>query len=321
MLESSDQTRLFTHSRRPQWGVGLLTGEGENRRSIRFQDGKLRAFRSDFYHMLEEFEGSDAVIATVASELQATHDAQSQVERRLKQAAEQPPLMTFDEQIRVFEKLFPGGFQGPAWQDEWRAPLEDASARKRHVNPAVSLATELLSAEALADKTGEDVLNAAIKVLQLTKLASPSKLVKPLAEAGDTVETASEIGNAIRDLLHGEAKYEDRLRAFVMILDGANVEAVTWPLVTLIPSLAQPQDHVAVQHRPFALQARSLDPSAAVPKAPSPIGYSRFQKLAHTVRDRLIQRGHTPADLIDVRGFIWETLRPRGVQTLDQIRL
>ena len=69
------------------------------------------------------------------------------------------------------------------------------------------------------------------------------------------------------------------------------------------------------------IQARSLDPSAAVPKAPSPIGYARFQKLAHTVRDRLIQRGHAPADLIDVRGFIWETLRPRGVQTLDQIRL
>lgn len=321
MLESSDQTRLFTHTRRPQWGVGLLTGEGENRRSIRFQDGKLRAFRADFYHLLEEFDGSDAVIATVASELQATHDAQSQVERRLKQAAEQPPLMTFDEQIRVFETLFPGGFQGPTWQDEWRAPIDDASARKRHVNPAVQLAAETLSAEALADKTGEEVLALVIKVLQLTKLASPSKLVKPIAETGDSYESATALGNAIRELLHGEDKFEDRLRAFVMTLDGTSIEAVTWPLVTLIPALAQPAVHVAVQHRPFALQARSLDPSAAVPKAPSPIGYARFQKLAHTVRDRLIQRGHAPADLIDVRGFIWETLRPRGVQTLDQIRL
>ncbi|MEC7949132.1 MAG: hypothetical protein VX265_16300 [Myxococcota bacterium] len=321
MLESSDQTRLFTHSRRPQWGVGLLTAEGENRRSLRFQDGKLRSFRSDFYHLLDEFEGSDAVIATVASELQATHDAQSQVERRLKQAAEQPPLMTFDEQVRVFEHLFPGGFTGPTWQDEWRAPIDETSARKRHVNPAVALATETLSAEHLADKTGEEVLALAIEVLKLTKLASPSKLVKPLADAGDTHESATEIGNAIRELLHGEGKFEDRLRTFVMTVDAAQVESVTWPLVTLIPALAQPHDHVAVQHRPFALQARSLDPSAAVPKAPSPIGYSRFQKLAQTVRDRLTQRGHTPADLIDVRGFIWETLRPRGVQALDQIKL
>jgi len=321
MLDTTDQTRLFTHSRRPQWGVGLLTDEAENKRSLRFQDGKLRSFRADFYHLLEEFEGSDAVIATVASELQATHDAQSQVERRLKQAAEQPPLMSFDEQVRVFETLFPGGFTGTTWLDEWRSPVDEGEARKRHVNSAVALAQETLSAEALADKTGEEVLALAVAVLKLTKLASPSKLVKPLSEAGDSHESATELGNAIRELLHGEAKYEDRLRSFVMTLDGANMESVTWPLVTLLPALAQPNEHVAVQHRPFALQARSLDPSAAVPKAPSPIGYSRFQKLAHTVRDRLVQRGHTPADLIDVRGFIWETLRPRGVQTLDTIKL
>ena len=67
MLDTTDQARLFTHSRRPQWGVGLPTDEAENKRSLRFKDGSPQ-LRADFYHLLEEFEGSDAVIATVASE-------------------------------------------------------------------------------------------------------------------------------------------------------------------------------------------------------------------------------------------------------------
>ena len=103
-----------------------------------------------------------------------------------------------------------------------------------------------------------------------------------------------------------------------MTLDGANLESLTWPLVTLIPALAQPQEHVAVQHRPFALQARSLDPSAAVPKAPSPIGYSRFQSRSHRPGPSGAARSHSGRP----HRRPWLHLgdpRPRGVQTLDQI--
>ena len=195
------------------------------------------------------------------------------------------------------------------------APIDEGEARKRHVNSAVALAQASLTAEALADKTGEEVLAQAAPS-SADQFCSPSKLVKPLSDAGDTHEAATEIGNAIRELLHGEDKYEDRL----CLRDDPDGKP-------RVPHLAAGDAHPRTRTAPgargrpasaLALQARSLDPSAAVPKASSLIGYSRFQ-LAHTVRDRLVQRGHTPADLIDVRGFIWETLRPRGVQTLDQI--
>lgn len=311
--------RLYTHSRREQWGVGILTDEADGKRSIRFQDGKLRRFKEEYYHLLDEYDASDAVIATVAEELIATHDAHNQIERRRKQAAEQPPVMSFDEQVRVFEHLFPGGFQGDTWLDECRRPTDEGGHRKRHVEAALTKAQEILTKEALEGKLSEEIIAAVVEVMQLTKLASPSKLVRPFQEAAEN--NTEELGNAVLALLHGEESYDDRMRAFVMALDAAGIGNVTWPMVTLLPSLVHPELHVAVNHRPFALQARSLDPNSAVPKAPSPIGYNRFQALAHTVRDRLIDRGHKPADLMDIRGFIWETLRPRGVQALDEIKL
>jgi hypothetical protein len=317
--ETDGPPRLFTHSRRPQWGVGILTSEADGKRNIRFQDGKLRTFKEEFFHFLDEFDASDAVIETMAEELIATHDAHNQVERRRKQAAEQPPVMSFDEQVRVFEHLFPGGFQGDTWLDESRRPMDEQGFRKRHVDAALEKAQEILGKEALEGKLSEEIIAATVEVLTLTKLASPSKLVRPFQDAAEANTEA--LGNAILALLHGEESYDDRMRAFVMALDAAGIGNVTWPMVTLLPSLVHPAEHVAVNHRPFALQARSLDPNSAVPKAPSPIGYNRFQALAHTVRDRLIDRGHKPADLMDIRGFIWETLRPRGVQALDEVKL
>ena len=144
--------------------------------------GRQSRFRADFYHLLEEFEGSDAV-ETVASELQAMHDAQSQVERRLKQARA-AAADVLDEQIRVFETLFPGGFTGSAWQDEWRAPIDEGEARKRHVNSAVALA-QVLTAEALADKTGEEVLAQAVAV-PADLAASPSSSSRSATPATPT---------------------------------------------------------------------------------------------------------------------------------------
>jgi hypothetical protein len=315
---NTTDSRLFTHSRRPAWGVGLLTNEGEGRRSIRFQDGRLRTFKVDYYHMLEEFEASEAVVATMAEELNATHDAHAQVERRRSQAAEQLPVMTFDEQVRVFDHLFPGGFTGEKWLDAWRHPLNDGDSRKRHVDPALVIARERLSPEALESASSAEILAAAAVVLGTTGLASPSRLTRPLTETCE--DDPEPVANALVGLLHGENPYGERARAFIMALDRSGLANVTWPMVTLLPALYRPNEHVAVEHRPFALQARSLDRNSAVPRAPSPVGYQRFLALAEQVRTRLTERGQAPRDLIDVRGFIWETLRPRGQQTLEEIR-
>jgi hypothetical protein len=64
---------LWTHSRRPQWGVGLLTAAGDGRRRLQFQDGRIRTFKEGFCHLLEPFDGSETAAAVVQEELERKH--------------------------------------------------------------------------------------------------------------------------------------------------------------------------------------------------------------------------------------------------------
>ena len=57
----SSSSLLYEHSRRPQWGLCILSSEDKTSRKYQFQDGRSRTFKEGFYHLLEAVERSVAV--------------------------------------------------------------------------------------------------------------------------------------------------------------------------------------------------------------------------------------------------------------------
>ena len=164
----------------------------------------------------------------------------------------------------------------------------------------------------------EGVLEALRTVYQETSLASPSKSIQPLQGLSPSKATA--LALSLRDLLHGEEEdYAIRFRAWLVAL--ADVTEVTWIAATLPAALFAPAQHVPIKRSIFQVQARVHGAIPLTRQRPTPQGYARLRKVGLTTRDALITRGLQPADLLDIRNFCWETLRPRGLQVMRELGL
>ena len=314
---------LVVHQKRPQWGVAMLTWEGNDRRRYQFQDGRLRTFKDGFYHMLETVDVSQAAQTTLREDLERKHGMSLQDREAERAREKKAPVMSFSDQLRVFRHLFEEGFQTEDYIMTFRN-REGRTRLKRLVDPAIQLAQEKLSREAMSarieagDWTG--LMDDVFTVLKRTSLASPTKVVKPLKALDET--HLPRLARALFDLLYGdpEVKYSRRFREWVMALDAEGSVAVNWPMATVLPALVLPEEHVCVRRKAFRLQARSVAPDARVGKHPSPRGYKRARRIAKKTRAQLVENDFEPRDLFDVRQFIWETLRPKGQETLDDLR-
>ena len=317
--EDEETTPLFVHSRRPEWGVAMMTREADGRRTYQFQDGSLRKFKQGFYHLFNPVEKSPAVTETLVEDLEHKYSA-SLDQQRLAAKTDTPPVMSFEEQLTVFHALYPGGFEDASYIEDWRG-AEGARRRKRFLDPAIEQAQRLLTEKRLSRllETGQytKVHGAMVRVFSKTGLVSPSKTVKPL-KAMDPAHH-QRLAEALYDLLYGEEHYIDRFREYVLALDAGGTVKVSWPMATALSALVQPERHVCVRRSAFRLQARSLAPETVLKRVPTPKGYRRARKLARRTFDKLEREGMKPRDLLDVRVFIWETLRPKGRTMLEEL--
>ncbi|MCB9779254.1 MAG: hypothetical protein H6742_11875 [Alphaproteobacteria bacterium] len=314
--------QLYTHKKRPEWGTGLLTGEAEHRRTLQFEDGRVRKFKDGFYHLLEPLDEGPAASATLAEELLFKYRKALQDEADRRGHGAQPP-MSFDTQVRVFASLFAGGFHGSDYVESFRTAA-DGRGRKRLRDPAIAVAQDLLAADRLADLVDKGLWgklhSAAIKVLSRTSLASPSKVVEPLREMPDAFK--ERFGRALFALLHGgdPGDLQARFREWILALDAEGHVRVSWPMATVLPALFAPDRHVPVKWRVFRAQAQIVDPHVFVRQVPTPGGYLRARDLAVETGRRLADAGLEPRDLLDVREFIWQTLRPRGQEIALELK-
>ncbi len=311
---SNDAPQLFVHSLRPQWGAGLLTRERRHRRTLQFEDGRVRKFKEGFYHLLEPMEEGEAATATLAEALERKFlDSMADEQEMEKESG--TPLMSLPDQVRVFRHRFPDGFQDPEYINLVRE-AEDGKPRKRLRDPAIARARKLLAEDRLRGfmEEGEPkkVLTACLKVLRKTNLVSPSKVVQPLSKMPD--KHIERFATALIDLLYGEGDQRPRFREWVLALDGGGKVRVTWPMATALPALVHPEREVAVRWRVFRAQAHEVSPGLFVRRVPTPAGYEQARAIARATWEQLKEEGLEPRDLLDVREFIWETLRPKGQQ-------
>ncbi|MFK7991927.1 MAG: hypothetical protein AB8I08_38275 [Sandaracinaceae bacterium] len=311
---------LYTHSKRPQWGLAILAWEGREKRRYQFQDGTLRTIKNGYYHLLEPvdepYDSARDIVRDLKSMLRI---------ERVRRAPEPTPksvksIISFDDQILIFQHFYPAGFQDETWITEVRGS-EDLSRLKRHRAPAIEESKDLLSQDIVDDlmekKDYVDLHERAKAVLASTNLTTS----KDTAALRNLPEAHFEkFAQALRELLYGDGPYEARFTRWVAVLSETEDERVTWPLATAVPALVQPERHVAIKPSVFRAQSQWMAPSMPYESTPSGDLYSRMHKMSLEVARRL-EKAEIPArDLLDVYDFIWTTLRPKARKLLDEIK-
>ncbi len=304
--------KLYRHSRREEWGVAILAWKEPGRRAYQFDDGKLRIVKEEYCNLLVQVEDGEHDTEEVVADLRETASI-----RKSNRGRVLAPVYSFEDQLTIFARIYPGGFVDESWLRDHRG-IGASTAAKRHRNPSIEAAQTRLSKERLGGLIEEgnhvDAFGAIVAVLATTDLVA-AKEVRALKELEDDAKTT--ITNATFDLLHGERPLGDRFRDFVRTVAAHTPEKPTWGLATALPALLFPEEHVCVRHSSFIRQAGAISPKAFFSQRPRRRAYTSFHRVAHVVREQLIAAGHEPRDLLDVHDFIWETLRPAAAKILQ----
>ncbi len=307
---------LYRHVKRTEWGLAKLAWEKDGKRGYQFEDGELRVFADGYYSLLERVDRSSEDLTAISEKLDRQLGNISR--RSTKSAVSKADLPTFDEQIAVFLRLFPGGFMDSAWLAEHRG---EAGARqlKRHRTPASRKAIEALSKEAIDEniRTGDEraVLQRAIEVLESTDLVTRAQIAPLEGLAPDQGFAA-----ALRDLLYGDDRFDVRFDRYCQVLGRSTKGSPSWPLVTALPALVLPDEHVCIRPSVFATQADVLDPRMRPSKTPSSASYAAYQDMVRTMIEALREAGYPPRDRLDIHDFVWVTLRPGAFKVLEAVR-
>lgn len=312
MTELADQPVLFEHTRRPEWGLAVLTNEDRTHRYFQFQDGEVRTIKEGYYHLIVATERSEEDIEKARVELaDLLRKSESRERASEKSRAEGKSQISVHDQVTLFKKLYPAGFEDPAYVEKVRA-LPAEGGRNGGPDAARALAVERLDAERLrglvASESWSDIYEAIISGLQASEIVSSSSDIRPLRRVPE--EERPEVCRTFVELLHGEGDFAPRFDAFRTAVDGAAGGRATWPMITVLVGLLYPEEHYCVKPSVFRQQARFLMPDTEYEPAPTAAGYQAYKVMADDLRERIVKAGLAPKDNLDVYGFIFETMRP-----------
>ena len=303
--DTPDQDALYRHTKRAQWGVAVFLWERDGKRAFRFADGETRVFKKGFYKLMVPAPAPDD---GSAEELRAKV-------RASMSGKKEEIIPTVGDQLILLLQDYPQGFEGETWRDKHRG---SGRRLKRHRDPAVKQARELLDPQRVSDlhEHGDyaGVLESLIEVLADTDLV-PSAHIAKLKKTKPTQEFSA----TIRDIAKDPA--EATVRQLQAGLVGAQGPATSWQVLTAPLALLAPHKHMCVRPSVFGVQGRIVMPRFSPPKRASEAGYQRYLEVAHIVEDELRELGHPPTDLLDLHDFVWMTLRPAAREELNRIHL
>jgi hypothetical protein len=310
-LEPGDT--LYRHTKRPQWGVAILAWEKEDVRAYQFEDGRLRKFKKGYYNLMKEVDEVRGSEENLINDLQ---DAVVAKGGRQEKRDPLRPVATFDEQIALFEEMYPEGFADEQWIDDHRG-TESGRDLKRHREPVIEAVKENLSLEIcqelIDDDRHGDLVEAALEILASTDLVS-LKHVRMLQ--GLDPEENKKLAEGIFAVLHGEGDFRARMQTYLEGMTEILGSRPSWRLATALPALAFPDDQVCVRRSAFKRQAGSIAPRSKYSRFARMKSYENYRRVAVAVRKRLQAAGHEPRDLLDVHDFIWATLRNAALDHL-----
>jgi hypothetical protein len=306
-----DETTLYRHQKRPQWGVAILAWEKDTRRAYQFEDGRLRRIKKGYYNLMQPADdverSRDAVVQSLQNALKANR---GKVETKV-----QDQVAPFDDQVDLFLTMYPKGFQDEQWIEDHRTT--SGRALKRHREPVVNDTRDLLARERcdelIEGDRHDELVESALDILASTSLVAISH-VKTLRRISDEEKVV--FAERIRELLHGEGDFEERFEAYLEFLTEVFAGRPSWRLATALPALMYPENHVCVRRSAFTRQAGAISPMARYSKRATVRSYKNFRRVAQVVKKRLTKKGHEPRDFLDVYDFIWDTLRDSALDHL-----
>lgn len=320
-LDGSEITKLFCHTKKPEWGAGLILKEEEGKVAIQFEDGKARTFSEDFYHFIEETQKPADEMQSVIAELQrlAPSDAASTKSGGKKSGVGRKssvPPVVFKEQAEHFLELFPAGFGSERYKESHRARAT-GSQLKKHRDEFIKKAQEAFTPEAF---TGDVTLlfKTATKLVNSTDLLSSKE-----RKAFDAIQPINheKILESLLSLLHGEGSIENRMDAFVLAVRRGLGDYPSWGLVTYFLGLVHPNEYPIVTRDTYRKQAAAIAPRLEIPKRPKGADYRKIIDMIEDLRKAMSQHpALKPTDLLDVQNFIALTLKPKGRKAILEKR-
>ena len=269
---------------------------------------------------LEEVDRPVDVTASVVAELERMLEVSRGREKQIEQAqATGRTLITLEDQVKIFSLCYEQGFQDPAYEDDFRGV--EGKSLKRHLDPAVEKAGEIFAEERLAELVEKDDVSAFLK--ETSELLGSTSLTSGKSHAGlfDAMPEANgkAFVKALQGLLYAETKVEQRFDALVAALSYGNTTP-TWQLASAFGALALPMEHIYVRPSVFRDQARWMAPQLDDGSNVSGPVYARYRNMGMRIMKRLREAGLKPRDMLDVYGFMWTTLRPKGRELLEQAK-
>ena len=309
---------LVRHVAREEWGRALLLWERENKRAYQFEDGEMRVFAEGFYGLLQPAMRPDPGLRHRLREQALAHGHIDGAAKKKRSAADKlpaGPMPTIEDQITVFETVFPDGLFGDAWVDGMRA-RPDGRRRKNHRDPAIAEAAERLSQDALralveAGRFGA-VVDTMLDVVGNTDLSTKPQLDMFRGLDVDVALAEALIG-FLHDVRHGDLATMARLRR---ALARHGRRKLAWPGLTAARALLYPQDHMCVRPSVIRAQAKLTAPHFKLGSTPSAEDYARSLEIVMGVQEELTRAGFRPRDLFDVTEFMRVTLANNVKKTL-----
>jgi hypothetical protein len=293
---------LFAHKTRTDWGIGVLAWEADGKRGYLFENGEERTMASGFFELMQRVEKPSAEQTASLTRLQRILAARAKATDSEQRGA------SFADHIERFRETYADGLQGAQWLADVRGESDDASPR--HRESVLAAAKEKLSAQALDELIGahryDQVWNVALSVLSRCDLV-PAAQRKPKAATGEQQRT---LAMAVRELLHGKARYEQRFDRFLAAWAGFYGEPARWEIATALSAIVHPEAHVCVQPAVFRQQLKASGSSGSIPSRPTSAAYIKLLTMARFVGTQLAGHGETPRDLLDVLDFMRIALKP-----------
>ena len=302
-IAESESPALFAHGTRKDWGLGVLAGERDGKRSYLFESGEERIMGGGAYDMMRK-------VAPLNSEQQATLVRLTALVARRQGRAEPSKAAGFSllEQLEGLHRDFPKGFADPAWQVENRAGRLRASG--------LAEAQEQLSLKSLdamlKAQQFDGVWTAISKILRAAAWVPVDQLKAP--PAGTLLQP---FAGAARELLYGSAELEQRVDRFVAAYETAFQRTARWETATALNALVFPAEHILVDLASFRKQLKALGAKGTLPPRPTGAAYARCLNAARIIFSKLAESGEVPTDLLDVHDFVRFTLKtkPPGRKT------
>ena len=296
----------------PAWGPGIVVRDLPLHWEMFFDHGGERKFVKSLATSLVPVTLSPSDLAALETKAYARHSKSElrtkTVARSRSTPAAKARFTSFQDQLAVFDKLFPGGFLGDEFTVKERGTL-GAKGKAGYKEAAIALAQEELSLDRFDNADATVLFESAKKVLQATTIVFPMEGHIPFA-AMDSDARAAAV-TALKDLLHGAGEYGSRLETFAAAINmhdkKGEPKAVSWPLATIFAAYLRPDECVCIKPTAFASQAATFGMSVEKSQPVTAAGYRLFHDVAVKTRDALTAAGHEPRDLMDIYSFCWRT--------------